>query len=217
MKKMIISFLAIGTLMASCSDNAVQTEDAKTVEEVKTATTGTFNVVTEGTHLDWKAWHLGKTGERFGKVSIKDAEMLINEDKLTNGKFVIDIASLSVENFPNDSAKTADLSGHLIGADFFMVDSFPTASFEITSVEAIEGDFNTAIIGNLTIKDSTKSISFKSNVEITEESVTLMSETFEVNREDWGLTYHNEGTVGVPKDYLIHNNIAFTIHTKLTK
>ena len=217
MKKVIISFLAIGTLLASCSDNAVKTGDAKEVKEIKNATTGTFNVINEGTIVEWKAWHLGKIEERFGKVSITDAEMLVNEGTLTNGKFVINIASLTVENFPNDSTKTADLSGHLIGGDFFMVDSFPTASFEITSVEVAEGDYNTSITGNLTIKDSTKSISFKSNVEVTEELVSLNSETFEVNREDWGLTYHKEGSVDVPKEYIIHNNIAFTIKVNLAK
>ena len=216
MKKFIIPALLFAAVMTtSCGSNAVEASDAKEVKEV--AITGTYNVLGDHNHVDWKAWHLGKTGERYGKVSLQDAEASVNEGSLVGGKFVMDLTALTVENFGDDTAQNEKLKGHLTSGDFFLTDSFPTATFEITNVDTTSGDFNSVLTGNLTIKGVSKSISFKSNVEITKEAVSIASETFEVNREDWGLTYHNEGTVGVPADYLIANEIAFTIHANMTK
>ncbi|MDB4088540.1 YceI family protein [Flavobacteriales bacterium] len=216
MKKFIIPALLFAAVMTtSCGSNAVEASDAKEVKEV--AITGTYNVLADHNHVDWKAWHLGKTGERYGKVTLESAEASVNEGSLVGGKFVLDLTALTVENFGDDTAQNDKLRGHLTSGDFFLTDSFPTATFEITGVDTTSGDFNSVVTGNLTIKGVSKSISFKSNVEIAEDAISISSETFEVNREDWGLSYHNEGTVGVPADYLIANEIAFTIHSNLTK
>lgn len=216
MKKFIIPALLFAAVMTtSCGSNAIEASDAKEVKEV--AITGTYNVLGDHNHVDWKAWHLGKTGERFGKVTLESAEASVNEGALVGGKFVLDLTALTVENFGDDTVQNDKLRGHLTSGDFFLTDSFPTATFEITSVDTTSGDYNSVVTGNLTIKGVSKSISFNSNVEITEDALSISSETFEVNREDWGLTYHNEGTVGVPADYLIAKEIAFTIHSNLTK
>ncbi len=215
MKKFIIPALLFAAVLTSCGSDAVTATDAKEVEAV--TITGTYNSLGDHNHIDWKAWHLGKTGERFGQVTLASAEASVNESALVGGKFVMDLTALTVENFGEDTIQNEKLRGHLVSGDFFLTDSFPTATFEITSVDTTSGDFNSIITGNLTIKGVSKSISFKSNVEITENAVSIASETFEVNRADWGLTYHAEGTVGVPADYLIANEIAFTIHANVTK
>lgn len=215
MKKFIIPALLFAAVMTSCGSDAVEATDAQEVKEV--AITGTYSTLGDHNHVDWKAWHLGKTGERFGKVMIKDAEASVNDGALAGGKFVLDLTSLTVENFGEDTAQNEKLRGHLTSGDFFLTDTFPTATFEITSVDSTAGDYNSSISGNLTIKGISKNITFNANVEVTEENVSISSETFEVNREDWGLTYHNEGTAGVPVDYLIANEIAFTIHASLAK
>lgn len=215
MKKLIIPALLMATMMTSCGSDAVEATEAQEVQE--TAITATYSTLGDHNHVDWKAWHLGKTGERSGSVMLKEAEVSVNEGVLAGGKFVLDIAGLTVTNFGEDTAQNEKLRGHLTSGDFFLTDSFPTATFEITSVDTMSGDFNTKISGNLTIKGISKNITFNSNVEIAENAVTISSETFEVNREDWGLTYNAEGTAGVPVDYLISNEIAFTIHANVTK
>ncbi len=215
MKKFIIPALLMATMLTSCGSDAVEATEAQEVQE--TAITATYSTLGDHNHVDWKAWHLGKTVERSGSVMLKEAEVSVNEGVLAGGKFVLDIAGLTVTNFGEDTAQNEKLRGHLTSGDFFLTDSFPTATFEITSVDTMSGDFNTKISGNLTIKGISKNITFNSNVEIAENAVTISSETFEVNREDWGLTYNAEGTAGVPVDYLISNEIAFTIHANVTK
>lgn len=205
----------MATMMTSCGSDAVEATDAQEVKE--TAITATYSTLGDHNHVDWQAWHLGKTGERSGSVMLKDAEVSVNEGMLAGGKFVLDIAGLTVTNFGEDTAQNEKLRGHLTSGDFFLTDSFPTATFEITSVDTMSGDFNAKVSGNLTIKGISKNITFNAKVEIAEDAVSVSSETFEVNREDWGLTYNAEGTAGVPVDYLIANEIAFTIHANVTK
>lgn len=53
--------------------------------------------------------------------------------------------------------RNADRDGHLKTGDFFDVEQFPTMTFRSTSVEA-QGDDILHVVGDLTIKDVTKSV-----------------------------------------------------------
>jgi len=65
------------------------------------------------------------------------------------------------------------------------------ANFEITACEVkAEGDNTHLISGNLTIKDSTKNISFPAKVTVGE-SVTATGKVV-INRLDWGINYDKE-------------------------
>ncbi|MCB0735701.1 MAG: YceI family protein, partial [Bacteroidetes bacterium] len=102
------------------------------------------------------------------------------------------------------------LVGHLKSGDFFQVDSFPTATFEVVSVNG-----NT-ITGNLTIKGITKSIEIPADVQIAENRLTASS-SFTINRNDWGITW---GSAAQPidflKDNLIKEEIQFDINLVAT-
>lgn len=215
MKKFIIPALFATAIMTSCGNDAIKAGDEK--EVIQQETNATYATVNDGTHVVWRAWHLGKTGDRFGKVMVSEATASTKNDMLTNGKFVLDITSLTVENFGDDTASSNDLSGHLKTGHFFLTDSFPTATFEITSVDTTSGDFNSTVNGNLTIKGVTKSISFNANVAATDDMLSINSEDFEVDRRDWNLTYNEAGTPGVADKYIIHDNIGFTINVNLSK
>src|SRR6218665_270918 len=64
----------------------------------------------------------------------------IDSTTLTGGSFIIDINSLNNLDLANDAKQKGGLEGHLKSADFFDVAKFPTAKFEITSVEAYQAD-----------------------------------------------------------------------------
>ncbi len=219
MKKTILSFLVAATILSSCSDNGQQatTTDAQEVETVETTETVTFATVKEGSHLDWRASHLGGVQPRFGDISLQSASFLVNNGVLTNAAVMVDMASLTVKSFPEGSKEQSDLTGHLKNDDFFKIATYPTAKFELTKLESAEGDYNSVVTGNLTILDATKSITFKANVTVSQSEVSIKSEDFAVNRTDWGLVYNVEGSEGVPADYLIANDIGFTIDVVVTK
>ena len=218
MKKVIISAFMLSAVLVACSDNGNKTEakDAVAVEVTKTETTQTFAKVAEGSHVDWRAAHLGGVQPRFGKMMLKSAELSTTDNVLTNATVVLDMNNFTVENF-EDAESEAKLTGHLKSDDFFKVGEYPTSTFELTSVTPETGEYNSKLVGNLTILGVTKSIAFNANVNVSDQAVSVKSEDFVVNRADWGLTYNAEGTEGVPADYLISNDIGFTIDVTVNK
>lgn len=219
MKKSILAAVVLGGLISSCSKNGEKaiTEDAREVSVVKTDDTKTFDRVKEESFVDWRASHLGGVQHRYGKIKLKSAEFLVNNDALSNATVVMDMTSFTIENFPEGDEKITKLTGHLQSADFFDIELFPIATFELINVKNTSGDFSSLVTGNLTIMDVTKSISFRANISISDAQVSIASEDFAVNRTDWNLTYNTEGTAGISADYLISNDIGFTINVSLSK
>jgi polyisoprenoid-binding protein YceI len=219
MKKITLVALVFGAFLVSCSDGGkkVEANDAQTVETVQTEATVEYKTVKEGSYLDWRASHLGGVEARFGKLFAKSASVLVNNGVVTNATIEVDMNSLTVENFGDDAETAAKLSGHLLSPDLFNTAAFPTSKFELTSIaEGTEG-YNSSITGNLTILETTKSITFSANVAVSENEVTVVSEDFAITRQDWGIVYHTEGDEGVPAEYVIANEIGFKINVTLTK
>jgi len=219
MNKAIAYLVMAGILMTSCADNGKKTEakEAQKVETAKTSNTINYTTVKEASKVEWRASHLGGVQKRFGKVSLKDASFSAIDNALVNTNVTLDMETLTVENFPADAPEKAKLTGHLKSADFFNIEQYPTSKFELTKTEPSNGDFNTKLTGNLTILNETKSISFLANVSVSKNEITIVSEDFAVDRTDWGLSYNIEGTEGVPVDYLISNDIGFTINVTVSK
>jgi len=217
MKKTTIIAFVLGLFLVSCGSNAVETGEAQEVTENNSAEAVDYSTLGEGSHVQWRAAHLGGIVKRYGKVSLVSANVKTLENKVTNASITIDLGSLTVENFEEGDESKGKLEGHLKSADFFDVENNPTAAFELTGIEAGTGDYNSMVTGNLTIMDSTKSITFGANITVTDESVTVKSEDFTVNREDWGLTHNKEGTANVPAEYLISSDLGFTIDATINK
>ncbi len=219
MKKKTLIVLALGAFLASCSDSGkkVEASDAEKVETVQTETTVEYNVIKEGSYLDWRASHLGGVEPRFGKMFAKSANVLVNNSEVTNATIEVDMNTLTVENFGDDAETTAKLTGHLLSPDLFNTEAFPTSKFELTGISAGTEGFNSSVTGNLTILDVTKSITFNANVTVSDSEVSVVSEDFAITRQDWGIVYHTEGDEDVPAEYIIANDIGFTINVVLTK
>jgi len=210
--KNIIFTLVLTLGLVACNDNGnkATTSDSKVVETKKTDNTKTYSNVKGGSQVDWRASHLGGVQPRFGKIGLKSATISVNDGKVSNAKAVLDMTSFTVENF-DDAESKGKLTGHLQSPDFFNVSAHPTSTFELTGTGNGSGSYNSTITGNLTIMGKTKSISFLGNVKVSNTEVSIKSEDFSVDRRDWGLTYNVEGSEGVPADYLIANDIGFSI------
>lgn len=219
MKKTLVLVFIVAAFLSACNElgNKAETQDAKVVEQVVTGQEMMFTQLDPSSQFNWKASHLGGIQPRFGQIKIKEAEIKVSGQKITNAKFVINMHALSVESFVDDKDSENKLTGHLLSADFFNVELYPNSVFELTSIESHEAEFNSLVTGNLTILDVTKSISFKANVTIKEAGVKIASEDFTVDRRDWGLSYNTEGTAGVPTDYLIADEIGFSLDLKITQ
>lgn len=219
MKKLIYTLGVVVIALTSCTDNGnkAETKSAKEVTISKGESTVTYNKISKNSSVDWRATHFAGAQPRFGKIQAKETTILVNGNVLSNAKVVMDMSSFTVDSFTDDAEKAAQLTGHLQSADFFDIKTYPTSTFELTSIETVSGDFNSKVTGNLTIMNTTKSISFSANIEIKENSVSINSEDFSIDRRNWNLVYNTEGTVGVPANYIIADDIGFTINVEVSK
>jgi polyisoprenoid-binding protein YceI len=85
------------------------------------------------------------------------------------------------------------LTEHLKDADFFDVAKFPKSTFKAVTFapgatgEGAEGMTHT-VVGDLTIRGTTKRVTFPAKIEVKPEAVEATTE-FSVNRQDFGIVY----------------------------
>ncbi len=189
--KFFITALSLGLLSAvSCGKDKPVTNE---VSEVETTQDGTmYQVDTQESHIEWKGFKVFKSENtsHFGTIRFESGEITMKDGMLESGKFVADMNSLENEDLKNDAEQKAKLEGHLKSGDFFEVETYPTATYEITKVTSgVTGDYNTMIDGNLTLKGVTQPVSFNANVTVNEGIVTIATEPKDIMREDYGVKF----------------------------
>lgn len=117
----------------------------------------TLRVDTLNSNVQWVGYKV--TGQHNGVVNIKSGS-LTYDDKgfFSGGSFEIDMATIKCTDLQGEAA--GKLEGHLKSDDFFGVATYPTAKFVITKVVPRGKPGEYKIIGNLTIKSSTKEVKF---------------------------------------------------------
>ncbi len=151
---------------------------------LSTLPAGTFNIDPSHSRVGFSARHAMVTKVRgsFNEYA--------GSGTVDNG-----IASLSIEIAVSSiDTRSADRDGHLQSPDFFDVAAFPKITFVSTSVTDA-GAGKVVVVGDLTVKDVTKSISIEfeytgtatdpyGNARFGFEGVS------EINRKDFGLTWN---------------------------
>ena len=120
---------------------------------------GTVEVKVETSSVTWKGYKV--TGSHKGKIALKEGELTFKEGKLVGGEFVIDMST--IENTDMEGEYKEKLEGHLKSEDFFGVEKYPTALLTFKNVKST-GKNSYEVVGDLTIKDITKPITFELSV-----------------------------------------------------
>ncbi len=193
--------IMIGILSVSCGKDKPITSESN---QVATTSGGTSYVVdTLNSKIEWKGFKVFKTDNtsHFGIIKFESGDVTIKDGKLESGKFVADMSSLENVDLKADAEQKSKLEGHLKSGDFFEVEKFPTASYEITKVVHNEtGDYNTTLEGNLTIKGITKPVQFNANVSLKAGEVSIATEPKDIDREDFGVKFQMPVANGIIKN-----------------
>ena len=210
MKKLLsLSIIALA-LLFSCKGE--KKEKIVVKEEVKVEETIMVNNVDLTTSvMTWKGTK--QTGSHDGIVSFSSGGMIVENGVLKEGEFVIDMST--IKNLDMEGSDGAGkIEKHLKAADFFDVEMYPTSKFVITSVLDVEG--NTAVTGNLTIKDVTKSITIPATVSTTDGITTFKSELFNIDRADFNVKYGSKRWIEGLKDKFIDDlvEMSFVVISK---
>lgn len=134
--------------------------------------------VSEST-VTWKGYKV--TGSHEGTINLKSGFLEMDGNKLVGGEFVVDMTTISNNDLEGDSK--GKLEGHLKSDDFFGVGNHPTAKLVFTSVKPMNKNSYT-VTGDLTIKETTKPITFV--VSVYENKATA---TMKVDRAEYDVRY----------------------------
>ncbi|GAA4511006.1 MULTISPECIES: YceI family protein [Sphingobacterium] len=209
MRKITLLAATAALVLASCAGNPegkkADTKDSVVVENQVSG--DAFTVDTAQSSVVWTGTKV--TGSHTGTVAIKSGNVIVENGVIKGGKFVLDMNTISSTDLEGEWKEKLD--GHLKADDFFAVETYPEASFEITEVKAGATPSDLVVSGNLTIKGITKNITFDAKAEEVTDNTVKYSADFNIAREDWGVTYEGK------KDDLISKEINFKVNVVANK
>ncbi|MDR3272103.1 MAG: YceI family protein [Flavobacteriaceae bacterium] len=216
---LILSSLAIISVsVISCGDKiqAKSAADAQT-EAQASADAIVYQVDTASSNIVWGGG--SPMGSHDGLISLKVSELSVKDGKLEAGKFTADLVSLRCEDLKDNPTMAQKLANHLKDTDFLDVQKFSTATFTLTGVKELEigkpleNEYNKELQGNLEFKGISKNLTIKANETVEGSKITIRTEKFGINRQDFGITYSN----GETKDKIINDIVDLQVNITANK
>ncbi len=205
LKITLMAFIAVGAFSCKNTEKETEVATAEVTEATEKATEYTVDVA--ASQIRWEG--AKPLGKHDGTINLASGTIFLNEANVEAGNFVIDMKSITVNDLEGD--QKANLEAHLKGTvegkegDFFNINEYATATFELTGFNA-----NT-VKGNLTIKDKTNAIEFPATVTMEGDKMMLKSETIEIDRTKWGVNYGSKSVFDNLGDKFINDTITLTV------
>ncbi len=131
-----------------------------------------------------------------GTFPIKDGALLVKDDQLVGGSVTFDMPNLTVDD-------GSGVLNHLKTDDFFGVETYPEAMFEVTNIT------DDTITGNLTLRDITNELSFPATISQTD-GVWSVEGTVTIDRTLWDVKYDSITFFSDLADKAIRNEVPIT-------
>lgn len=229
----LFALLLSGALFTACdSKPAGDVAEVGVAQEVADVQSdAVLDVLESESKVAWIGLKPG--GRHYGTFGLQDGSLKIVNGEVAGGTLIMDLNQIDVKDLEGEYRDK--LTGHLKSPDFFDVANHPTATFEITAVAKLEGDAGAAalteesrkevdnaadqfvpevtnpthlITGNLTMRDTTLSVTFPANIMMTEAGLQAKAR-FVIDRTQWGITFRDDTSpVNRAKDEVIYNNVA---------
>jgi len=160
-------------------------------------TAKTYTLDSSASQMGWTGHAAVGTYAPTGTIKLNPSTLSYTGKEITGGRFEINMRSLRAEN--------ADLETHLRDSDFFDVEKFPKALFELKSTK------DGIAKGKLTIKGVTKAVSFPVVMRKAAPGLHIMGKA-RVDRTKFGIKYNSPNFFKSLGD----NAIADTFDLKFT-
>lgn len=209
-----LSMVAIAVAIVGCNKkaNEAETKAAETKAEAKVESVK-YTADATASSIAWTGFK--PTGKHNGTINIESGVFTVNDGKVESGSFLIDMNSIVVLDIPAEEDGNADLVGHLKNADFFDVEKFANAAFDITGFEVKDG--KNMLSGNLTMKDKKNNLTFPVTLNTEGDMMILTSEAFTIDRTKWDIKYKSKSIFGDLGDKFINDDIELKINVKAKK
>ena len=219
MNKKIINSMLILSLVAttfSCkSDKKTETSEVK--EAGKTSEMAvSYNVDVEASKINWVGSK--PAGQHNGIVSLSEGNLKVNDGQLVGGNVVIDMTTIEAQDLEGQDKK--DLENHLMGYSngkedhFFNATKYPEATFEITGMGTVEDQ--AMLSGNLTLKETSKNITFPVLVSMNEadKSIVITSDDVVLDRTEWGIKFMSKSFIENLGDNFVNDDMKISFDLK---
>ena len=173
----------------------------------------TAKVDTQNSSVQWKGYKV--TGEHSGVVNIKSGQLTFDDNGMLNGgSFEIDMNTITCLDLQGGGKEK--LEGHLKSDDFFGVATYPVAKFVATKVisRGKPGEFK--VIGNLTIKETTKEVKFDTNLTEEGNKVSAIA-NLRIDRSDFDVRFGSGSFFDALGDRTIYDEFDLTINLTANK
>ncbi len=196
---MKIKLLIAGSLLAAAMLACNSEKKAETTAVDSLGTEATYTIDSSASSVLWEGQML-KMHKHFGTITVSSGTLTVKGLQVVGGTFTANMKSI----VPTDSGYNAEhpkeyLVGHLSGADFFAVDTFPTATFVIKSATG-----NTAK-GDLTLRGKTNEEEVTDIVVDTTAGAVKATGKLVFNRQKYGVAYK------AAKDMVLSDDIKLDI------
>lgn len=209
MLRNLILYIFSGSLFFSSCKDCKNTEIQGDTVDLNASVSDSFQVDPEQSLVYWSG--ASPSGPHNGLVKMAGGELYFQGDMLVSGEIRVDMRT--IENLDiQEEVDRKDLESHLKDADFFNVDTFPMATFRITSAET-SGDTlnNLKVNGSLIIKGISQNISVNGNIQKTEQRVFVSIPEFTIDRTQYNIMYQSKKILPSIKDGFIDDEISLSI------
>ena len=157
LSKIIFTFLF---LVISCSQKKEKVDKPQTLVKELNILPGNYTADVEATKLTWVGRKISSGHD--GTIDLKNGSLIIGADGQINGKFNIDMSSISVSDLQGGGKKS--LERHLKNEDFFDVNNFPIATLEFSSRTENIIKNKLSLASELTVKNITNPLKFSAQI-----------------------------------------------------
>lgn len=211
MKIRILSLAALIALaFSSCKQESTETKktDSTAVTVDSTKKVEDYKVDLDSSTVKWHGEIVGGIYYHEGTVKLIEGSLGLSDNQIASGAFTIDLKSLkpSDKNYSGKDKTPENLVAHLSSKDFFLVDSFPTATFVMKSA-----DGNT-VTGDLTVRGTTNEEKVTDVVVAKSDAGLTATGKLVFNRQKYGVAYKTNA-----KDKILSDDIVLDITIKAKK
>lgn len=178
-----------------------------------------FALTNEKSTVAWKGMKPG--GEHYGVIDVVNGKIETDGAKVTGGSFTIDMNSIVCQDLTSEGMNNR-LVGHLKSEDFFFTEAYPKAFFNITKVTArqsSEAGFtaNYMVTGDLTVRGTTKEISFPAKITMDDNMVYAKTGQIELDRTEWNVNYQSKKIFANLKDSYIDDTMIVSLDLRFDR
>ena len=165
-------------------------ESSAPLQPPVTVRDGVYRVDAEKSVVEWIGRNINN--RHHGRISVSGGEVVLVGGRPVSGRFVLDMNTITNLDLQDEGWRSM-LLRHLKSDDFFDVEHYPAATFELIGATAIAettpGTPNFEIAGLLTIKEMSRSISFLAMVAPQDDGSLKAQAAFDFDRTLWDVCY----------------------------